>query len=50
MFSSINPVEVSAEGNVIDMEIRISEGKPAYFNNVTQLEMIKPMTMLFIEN
>ncbi|WP_340155792.1 BamA/TamA family outer membrane protein, partial [uncultured Winogradskyella sp.] len=23
------------EGNVIDMEIRISEGKPAYFNNVT---------------
>ncbi|RCW93999.1 outer membrane protein assembly factor BamA [Winogradskyella arenosi] len=35
MFSSINPVEVSAEGNVIDMEIRISEGKPAYYNNVT---------------
>jgi len=35
MFSTINPVEVSAEGNVIDMEIRISEGKPAYFNNVT---------------
>nr|WP_179009019.1 outer membrane protein assembly factor BamA [Winogradskyella forsetii] len=34
MFSTINPVEVSAEGNVIDMEIRISEGKPAYFNNV----------------
>jgi outer membrane protein insertion porin family len=35
MFSTINPVEVSADGNVIDMEIRISEGKPASFNNVT---------------
>tara|TARA_R110001583_G_scaffold85577_2_gene224342 strand:+ start:5908 stop:8508 length:2601 start_codon:yes stop_codon:yes gene_type:complete len=35
LFSSINPVEVSADGNVIDMEIRISEGKPAYFNNVS---------------
>ena len=35
LFSTINPVEVSAAGNVIDMEIRISEGKPAYFNNVT---------------
>ena len=35
MFSTINPVEVSAEGNVIDMEIRISEGKPAYFNDVS---------------
>ncbi len=35
MFSTINPVEVSADGNVIDMEIRISEGKPAYFNKVT---------------
>jgi outer membrane protein insertion porin family len=35
MFSTINPVEISAEGNVIDMEIRISEGKPAYFNNVS---------------
>lgn len=35
LFSTINPVETSAEGNVIDMEIRISEGKPAYFNNVT---------------
>ena len=35
MFSSINPVEVSAEDNVIDLEIRISEGKPAYFNNVS---------------
>ncbi|GGD22131.1 outer membrane protein assembly factor BamA [Hyunsoonleella pacifica] len=35
LFSSINPVEVSAEDNVIDLEIRISEGKPAYFNNVS---------------
>ena len=35
MFSTINPVEVNADGNVIDMEIRISEGKPAYFNKVT---------------
>lgn len=35
MFSTINPVEVSAEGNVIDMEIRIVEGKPAYYNNIT---------------
>ncbi len=35
LFSSINPVEVSADGNIIDMEIRISEGKPAYFNNVS---------------
>ncbi len=35
LFSTINPVEVSAVGNVIDMEIRVSEGKPAYFNNIT---------------
>lgn len=35
LFSNINPVEVSADGNVIDMEIRISEGKPAYFNSVS---------------
>ena len=35
LFSTISPVEVNADGNVIDMEIRISEGKPAYFNNVT---------------
>ncbi|MFV0565700.1 MAG: outer membrane protein assembly factor BamA [Flavobacteriaceae bacterium] len=35
LFSTINPVEVSADNNVIDMEIRITEGKPAYFNNVT---------------
>lgn len=35
MFSQINAVEVSAEGNTIDLEVRIIEGKPAYFNNVT---------------
>ncbi len=35
LFSTINPVEVSADGNIIDLEIRITEGKPAYFNNVT---------------
>ena len=35
LFSSINPVETSADGNVIDMEIRITEGKPAYLNKVT---------------
>ncbi|MFI1771878.1 outer membrane protein assembly factor BamA [Thalassobellus citreus] len=35
LFSSINAVEVSADDNIIDLEIRISEGKPAYFNNVT---------------
>ncbi len=35
LFSTVTPVEVSAEGNVIDLEIRITEGKPAYFNNVS---------------
>ncbi|MFB9056200.1 outer membrane protein assembly factor [Mariniflexile ostreae] len=35
LFSTINPVEVSADNNVIDMEVRITEGKPAYFNNVS---------------
>ncbi|MBP0902598.1 outer membrane protein assembly factor BamA [Mariniflexile gromovii] len=35
LFSSISPVEVSAANNVIDMEIRIAEGKPAYFNDVS---------------
>ncbi len=41
LFSQINPVEVSADGNVIDMEIRISEGKPAYFNNVSVVGNVK---------
>ncbi len=35
LFSSIRQVEVSADDNVIDMEIRITEGKPAYFNSVS---------------
>lgn len=35
LFSRVNPVETNAEGKEIDMEIRISEGKPTYFNNVT---------------
>jgi outer membrane protein insertion porin family len=35
LFSTINPVEISAEGNVIDLEIRISEGKPVYFTDVS---------------
>ncbi|WP_166963317.1 BamA/OMP85 family outer membrane protein [Yeosuana marina] len=35
LFSRIDPVEVSADDNVIDMEIRIIEGKPAYFNKVS---------------
>ncbi|WP_103192577.1 BamA/OMP85 family outer membrane protein [Formosa algae] len=35
LFSTINPVETNADGNVIDMEIRISEGKPVHFNEVT---------------
>ncbi len=35
LFSTITPVEVSADGNVIDMEIRVTEGKPAYFKNVS---------------
>ncbi|MCB0461492.1 MAG: BamA/TamA family outer membrane protein [Flavobacteriaceae bacterium] len=35
LFSSITPVEVSADGNVIDLEIRVIEGKPAYFNKIS---------------
>lgn len=35
LFSQINAVEVSADNNVIDIEVRVSEGKPAYFNNVS---------------
>lgn len=35
LFSQINPVEVSADNNIIDMEVRITEGKPAYFNSVS---------------
>ena len=35
LFSTITPVEVSTDGNIIDMEIRVTEGKPAYFKNIT---------------
>ena len=35
LFSSVTPVEVNADGNEIDLEIRINEGKPAYFNKIT---------------
>jgi len=35
LFSSVTPVEVSADGNIIDLEIRVNEGKPAYFNNIS---------------
>ena len=35
LFSSINPVEVSATKDTINFEIRINEGKPAYFNRIS---------------
>ena len=35
LFSNINPVEVSAKNDTINFEIRIIEGKPAYFNNIS---------------
>ena len=35
LFSTITPIEVSTNGNIIDMEIRVTEGKPAYFKNIT---------------
>ena len=35
LFSSINPVEISAVNDTIDFEIRIVEGNPAYFNKIT---------------
>lgn len=35
LFSNINPVEVSAKNDTINFEIRIIEGKPAYFDNIT---------------
>tara|TARA_B110000459_G_scaffold143254_1_gene156008 strand:+ start:778 stop:3399 length:2622 start_codon:yes stop_codon:yes gene_type:complete len=34
LFSTITPVEVSTTGNIIDMEIRVTEGKPAYFKSI----------------
>ncbi|WP_417361799.1 outer membrane protein assembly factor BamA [Galbibacter sp.] len=35
LFSQINPVEVSAKNDTIDFEVRIVEGKLAYFQEVT---------------
>jgi outer membrane protein insertion porin family len=35
LFSSINPVEVSAANDTINFEIRIIEGKETFLNNVT---------------
>mgnify|MGYP002630502223 FL=1 len=35
LFSSINPVEVSAENDTINFEVRVTEGKPAYFNKIS---------------
>ena len=35
LFSSVNPVEISAKNDTINFEIRIIEGKPAYFNRIT---------------
>ena len=35
LFSSVNPVEISAVNDTINFEIRIIEGKPAYFNRIT---------------
>lgn len=35
LFSNINPVEVSVQNDTINFEIRISEGKLAYFNNIS---------------
>lgn len=35
LFSRINPVEVNVQNDTIDFEIRIFEGREAYFNNVT---------------
>ncbi len=35
LFSNINAVETSVQNDTIDFEVRISEGKLAYFNKVT---------------
>lgn len=34
LFSRVNPVEVNVKNDTIDFEIRIYEGKLAYFNNI----------------
>lgn len=41
LFSTINPVEISADNNVIDMEIRITEGKPVYFDRISVVGNVK---------
>ncbi len=35
LFSTINPVEIAAENDTINFEIRINEGKPAFFNKIS---------------
>lgn len=35
LFSNINPVETSVQNDTINFEVRIAEGKLAYFNKVT---------------
>ena len=35
LFSTINPVETNVENDTIDFEIRITEGKLAYFDRIT---------------
>ena len=35
LFSNINPVEVNAQNDTIDFEIRINEGKLVHFNHIT---------------
>lgn len=35
LFSSINPVETNVQNDTIDFEIRITEGKLAYFDRIT---------------
>lgn len=35
LFSSVTPVEVGVQNDTISFEIRIAEGKLAYFNNIT---------------
>ncbi len=35
LFSNINPVEVKVYNDTIDFEIRISEGKIAYFDEIS---------------
>ena len=35
LFSTINAVEIAAENDTINFEIRINEGKPAFFDKIT---------------